>query len=163
MSPDHFTIFREYIMTTAIKDPGQLYTFTVLSGEHQGNKRVYKQGQMFRSQYPLDELFPGKFQRMPNSPAPLDDSDQAAEKGSQAKRVAAPEAPFDFEDATDVTHMFAVAQTAGLTVYKNSVGGFGVAEAGAKKLENLAGQTLKSKKQVNQFLADFKPSADIMD
>ncbi len=51
----------------------ELYTVKVVSGEHEGRHRSYKAGEIFRSQYPLHELFPNKFELLPNTPAPLEE------------------------------------------------------------------------------------------
>lgn len=49
------------------------YTLRLVSSEHQGRHRTYKQGDVFRSAYPLHEIFVNKFELLPNSPAPIEE------------------------------------------------------------------------------------------
>lgn len=147
------------------KNTGVLYTFQLVAGSHQGNKKRYKKGDFIQSHHPLDEMFVGKFQRMPNTPAVIDDgpdTDRSAVRDELRPVSPADQIrdvlPFSFTEATNVTHMFPDAKVAGLVVYKDSLGGYAVAEKDAKVLTNIAGQILGSKKKVADFLTDFLPS-----
>ncbi len=155
-------------MSTDIAEKKEVYTFQVLAGEHQGNLRKYVKGDTFRSQYPLDTMFTGKFQRLPNAPLPVD---EAPVEKTRPRTAAADDIyphipnnqlkdmmPFSFTEAADVTHLFPTAKVVGLSVYKDALGGYAVAEAEAKVKTNLADQILGSKKKVSEFLADFAPS-----
>lgn len=51
----------------------QYYTVKVRSGEHQGQHRTYHAGEVFRTQYPLHEMFTNKFDLLPNAPAPIEE------------------------------------------------------------------------------------------
>ena len=142
-----------------------LYTFQLIAGSHQGNKKRYKKGDVVQTHQPLDEMFVGKFQRLPNAPAIIDDgpdrihavTDDDARPISPADKIR-DVVPFSFTEATNVTHLFADAKAAGLSVYKDSLGGYAVAEKDAKVLTNIAGVILGSKKKVAEFLANFVPS-----
>ncbi|MDR2116770.1 MAG: hypothetical protein LBP87_10375 [Planctomycetaceae bacterium] len=127
-----------------VKD--KTYTFTVLEGEHQGVKKTYKKGETFQSQYPLDQMFVGKFLR-----------------GAEVIAVDIKKAPdtrmiFVFADADDVTHLFPVAAEHELRVFVDAMGGFAVAAAqneGDDDLMNLAPTVMGSKQQVNKWLAEY--------
>ena len=130
-----------------------LYTFQVLAGEHQGNRQKYVKGDIFRSQYELDKMFVEKFQRLPNSPAMNDDTN-----AQQSKRVKKEQPPFNFTDATNVSHMFPSVKTAGLSIFKDSTGGYAVAVADAKVPMNIAGEIFDTKAKVAAYLKDFETS-----
>jgi hypothetical protein len=143
----------------------ELYTFQVIAGEHQGNKRKYVKGEIFQSVNELDKLFEGKFQRIPNTPAPIEDSTpiDPVPPALQERRPTVPNGtpkeplPFSFVESANVSHLFPEASTAGLEVFKDSLGGYAIAETGVQVKQNLAGQILSSKQKVRDFLADFKP------
>ena len=135
----------------------ELFTFRVIGGEHIGNKRTYPNGFTFKSRYPLDTWFVGKFQRIAETPVVIDDEEGPAKRLIPKKKPVVLE-DFDFSEAADVTHMFPAAKESDLVVYKNETGGYAVAEAGAKVLINLAGEVLGTKKKVNEFLASFAES-----
>ena len=154
-------------MPADIAEKKEVYTFQVLAGEHQGNLRKYVKGDTFRSQFPLDTMFAGKFQRLPNAPLPVDEAPVEKKMPNAPADEIHPHIPngqiqemmpFSFTEAADVTHLFPAAKEAGLAVYKDALGGYAVAEADAKVKTNLAGQILGSKKKVNLFLADFATS-----
>jgi hypothetical protein len=152
----------------------KLYTFRVAAkaGEHIGNKRNYKSGYTFQSRYPLDELFVGKFDRVPDEPVVVDDEDGPPKRLIPAKEeVTAPYgdikqpalAEFVFEEASDITRLFPKAKELKLAVYKNTTGGYAVAEPEAKVKVNLADGVLGSKKQVNEFLESFQSASTAQD
>lgn len=144
----------------------ELYTFQVIAGEHQGNKRKYVKGEIFQSVNELDILFAGKFQRIPNTPAPIEDvaPTDAVPPALQERKLTVPNGtpkeplPFSFVESANVSHLFPEATTAGLEVFKDSLGGYAVAETGVQVKQNLAGQVLSSKQKVKDFLADFTPA-----
>lgn len=132
------------------------YVFQVLAGEHQGIRRVYKKGEIFRSNYELDVLFgKEKFQRLPDSGVTSDVEPERKRRSDVADRVIKEMLPFTFDEASNVTHLFPEAAEHGLAVYKDSLNGYAIAEADAKVKENLAGGVLGSKKAVNAWLKDF--------
>jgi len=131
----------------------KLYTFRVIGGEHLGSKRTYKKGYTFQSRYPLDEMFVGKFDRVPDTPVILDDD--TPDKRYIPQKKAEVQLPFDFDEAADVTHMFPAAKDADLAVYKNALGGYAVIDANAKIKVNLADEVLGSKKSVNSFISSL--------
>ena len=135
----------------------QLYTFRVMGGEHIGNKRTYPKGYTFKSRFPLDEWFIGKFQRVSETPVLVDDEEGPAAHLIPKKKTEV-EVEFNFEEAADVTHLFPKAKENEFVVYKNETGGYAVAEAGAKVLVNLAGEILGSKKKVNEFIDSLIPA-----
>lgn len=138
---------------------GQLYTFKVIAGEHQGKTRSYKAGEYFQSRYPLDEMFSGKFLRINTAPAPIDEVTPpgVAVMPMEGASPAPPKEPeFNVQDAVNVTKQFPDAKKAELSVYNDPEnGGYIIAEAGVESRENLAGQVLRTKKAVNKFLKDF--------
>lgn len=144
---------------------GALYTFRLIAGCHQGNKKRYKKGEYIRSHHPLDEMFQGKFQRMPNVPAVIDDGPDSLQGGmsGNARPASSPDkirdvVPFSFSESSNVSHLFPETKATGLVVYKDSLGGYAVAEKDSKVMTNIAGEVLGSKKKVTEFLADFMPS-----
>ena len=145
------------------KESGQegRYVFQVLAGEHQGIRRVYKKGEIFRSNYELDVLFgKEKFQRLPDSGVSSDVEPERKRRSDIAERVIKEMLPFTFDEASNVTHLFPVAAEHGLAVYKDSLNGYAIAEAEAKVKENLAGGVLGSRKAVNEWLKDFTAGVD---
>lgn len=50
----------------------EYYTVRVKNGEHQGQHRTYHKGDVFRTQYPLHQMFTNKFELLPNEPAPIE-------------------------------------------------------------------------------------------
>ena len=135
----------------------ELYTFQVLEGEHCGNRRIYKKGDCFESNYPLDTMFINKFQRIPNKPLPADDRPRVQGRTRSAAEATREMMSFTFDEASNVTHMFPVAAKADLEVYKDSLGGYAVVEKGAMVKVNLADQILGSKKKVTEFLSAYEP------
>lgn len=142
------------------------YVFQVIAGEHQGNKRTYVKGDIFRSDHRLDEMFQGKFTLMPDVNIADDETDgddtlRAGKGETKTMREEAPSTPDDrllefmFESASNVTHLFPAATKIGLAVFKDTLNGYGVAHADDKNPTNLAGQVLGSKKAVNEFLAEY--------
>lgn len=164
-----------------------LYTFQLMSGEHQGKKRGYVKGDLIRITERLDLKFPNKFQLMPHTSAHLEDLDDEISAKHiaivQNNAVSPPETPpglrddplpvpqgpvkdmmpFDFASAAVVTHLFPLAADCKCEVYKDSLDGYAVAESGTTLLTNLAGSILGSKKQVNQFLVSLMPNNDETD
>ena len=149
----------------------KLYTFRVTGGEHIGNKRNYKDGYTFQSRYALDEIFVGKFVRIPDEPVVVDDEDGPPKhlippKGdvtSPYGEIRAPKREFNFDEAADVTRLFPKAKEAELSVYKDELGVYAVSEADAKVKVNLAESIMSSKKQVNEFIAAFTVSSPAED
>lgn len=143
-----------------IEAPKQVFTFQVLAGEHIGNKRSYKKGECFQSQYPLDEMFVGKFQRMPSQPLPPDDLPEQTLARGQVVQNSQPNQnmAFSFAAATNVTNVFPLAKKVKFEVFKDEMGGFAVTEATAQIKTNLADQVLTSKKEVNAFISRFLPA-----
>ena len=150
------------------------YVFQVIAGEHQGNKRTYVKGDIFRSDHRLDEMFQGKFTLMPDVNIADDESDSEDQlrsgKGeTKTMRDEAPSAPEDrllefmFESASNVTHLFPNAVKVGLAVYKDTLNGYGVAHTDEKNPTNLAGHVLGSKKAVNEFIAEYSKTLDSND
>ena len=135
-------------------DERPLYTFRVMGGEHIGNKRVYKKGYTFKSRFPLDEMFVGKFYRVSDTPVLVDD-DEGVPAHLIPQKKAEQQLPFAFDEAADVTHLFPKAKEAGFAVYKNTTGGYAVVEPEAKVKVNLADEILGSKKKVNEFIASL--------
>lgn len=73
----------------------QYYTVKVLKGEHQGQHRTYHAGEVFRTQYPLHEMFTNKFELLPNAPAPIEggpDTIRTVMNAQDARRAQASEA-----------------------------------------------------------------------
>lgn len=130
------------------------FIFQVLEGEHQGQKRKYVKGDIFKSSHELDKLFVGKFQRMPSAGI-LDDDEEP-----QRVKVAVPQAQdidptqFDFSASQNVTSKYPEAATIGLEIYKDTLGGYAVADKTAKVKKNLADTALTSK-QVKAFLVEW--------
>lgn len=149
----------------------KLYTFRVIGGEHIGNKRNYKNGYTFQSRYPLDEIFVGKFDRVPDEPVVVDDEEgppkhlipQKEGVTSPYGEIRKPMREFNFDEAADVTRLFPKAKEANLSVYKDELGGYAVAEAEAKVKVNLAESIMSSKKQVNAFITAFTVSSPAED
>jgi len=129
----------------------KVYTFTVVEGEHQGVKKVYKKGDSFTSQYPLDKMFIGKFLRVSDT-VPHDDTIRSKQVDTRLT--------FVFEDAAEVTEQYPLASDNDLRVFKDATGGFAITTAysdGAEPL-NIAPQILGSKAQVNSFLKAYLKS-----
>ncbi len=170
---------------------GNLYTVRLLAGEHQGRYKRYKAGDCFQTRQPLHKMFVNKFELVPSSPAPVEDGpgadslyspefaqnaradaqrdqqrnapyDPYGLQSPQAEQPRSPYVPYDFASATNVTHMFKDAKALGLAVYKDSSGGYAVAEADVPVPANLAPSVLSSKKKVNEFLASMQ-SPDLGD
>lgn len=150
----------------------ELFTFQVMAGEHQGTRQKYVKGDIFQSIYELDKMFVGKFQRIPNSQAPVEDAQRVVVSNEEQANVPAAlrtrkihkptgivkePLPFSFAEAVDVTHLFTEAHDTGLSVYKDALGSYAIAEASAVEKKNLAGQVLGSRAQVRVFLKDFQP------
>ena len=162
-----------------------LYTVRVLAGEHQGRYRKYVAGDVFQTKHPLHEMFVGKFELIPSTPAPVEEGPTASAlptsapqeqpsspamgpygeyKGNENVALKDPfgmpsppsALPYDFASATDVTHLFKEAKDLGLSVYKDSSGGYAVAEAGVPVPVNLAPSVLSSKKKVSEYLGSMK-------
>jgi hypothetical protein len=129
----------------------KMYTFTVADGEHQGVKKIYKRGESFQSQYPLDKMFIGKFVR-----------------GAEVitvdvkNRTSDTRLTFVFADAEDVTDQFPLASEHELRVFKDSVGGYAVASAqeDINDLMNLAPTVMGSKSQVKKWLTSYVESQE---
>lgn len=161
-----------------------LYTVRVLAGEHQGRYRKYVAGDVFQTKHPLHEMFVGKFELIPSAPAPVEEGPASSPLPTSLPQAKTPSPamgpygeykgdntgikdpfgmpspqsalPYDFASATDVTHLFKEAKELGLTVYKDSSGGYAVAEAGVPVPVNLAPSVLSSKKKVSEYLGSMK-------
>lgn len=134
-----------FFILLIIMSKDKSYTFTVIDGEHQGVQRVYKKGDTFQSQYPLDRMFVGKFQR-----------------GAETVMVDVKKAPdtkmsFVFADADDVTAQFPIAAENELRVFEDAMGGYAVTSAHGDGVDlmNLASTVMGSKQQVNKWLAAY--------
>jgi hypothetical protein len=123
----------------------KMYTFTVIDGEHEGLQKTYKKGDTFRSQYPLDEMFIGKFLR--GADIIMVDSKKALDTRMM----------FVFSDADDVTEKFPIASENELRVFKDAMGGYAVASARANDIDltNLAPTIMGTAKQVNTWLVAY--------
>ena len=146
------------------RGPDGKFVFQLLAGEHQGKKRKYVKGDIFKSVEPLDELFSGKFQRMPYREKIMDeDVDDAPPRQTTALQERPVQIAtgtnvdpmvFDFNGATEVTPRFSLARKVGLEVWKDTLGAYAICEAGVKVRQNIVGQPLASK-QVSEFLAEW--------
>ena len=160
------------------------FTVRVKNGEHQGQHRVYHTGDVFRTQYPLHEMFVNKFELLPNAPAPIEGGPDtintvrnAQSERNEATKVnePAPQSPtppaeitpygeyspyvpetFDFANAKNVTSQFKAAKSLGLEVWNSASDGYAVSEAGAKVPMNLAPSNLATKKEVKEYLDSMK-------
>jgi hypothetical protein len=128
----------------------ELFTFLVVEGEHQGRNRVYKKGEIFQSQYPLDTMFVNKFQRVTDKRA----VDIPPKQVKPDTRMS-----FVFADAEDVSEQFPKAAEHNLSVFKDTLGGFAVTmlQEGVEPV-NIAPVVFGSKKQVNQWISEYLSS-----
>jgi hypothetical protein len=130
---------------------GKVYTFQVIEGVHvsKSNNKVYEKGTVFQSRHKLDEMFIGKFLRVPDQSI-IEGDETVVNVKKEVKPI------FDFENATDVSEKFPTAFENGLRVYQNAEGNFGIstemmiAEGGGPI--NISNQQLTSPKAVNTFV-----------
>ena len=162
------------------------YTVQVVSGEHQGQHRTYHTGDVFRTQYPLHEMFVNKFKLLPTTPAPIEGGPDTITAVQNAQQVKAgepvppvppfnasspvPPAPmspygeyepyaietYNFAAAKKVTGQFKDAKALGFDVWHHETDGYAVAEAGVPVPTNLAPSALATKKDVKEFLDSMK-------
>ncbi|MDR3197958.1 MAG: hypothetical protein LBU34_08845 [Planctomycetaceae bacterium] len=127
------------------KNTKKMYTFTVVEGEHQGFQKIYKKGDTFQSEYPLDTMFVGKFLRG------ADVITVDVRKPVNGRNL------FAFADADEVTEQFPLAKEHDLRVFKDAMGGHVITSAADTSSEpmNLASTIMGSKPAVNKWLVEY--------